>query len=738
MARTSDGRRGARRRASLRQHKVEIPSRADIVRFLRRRGRPASVASLARGLGLAEAAAREGLERRLEAMVRDGQLVRTRRGSYGLAEKMDLVRGRVLAHPDGWGRVIGEDGGTEVYLPPRQMRSVMHGDRVVVAVSGLGPGGVPQGSVVEVLERAVRRIVGRFQQEAGVGFVVPDEARMLHEVVIPPGAEGGARPGQRVVAEITRAPTSGSLPIGRVVEILGEHVDPGTEIDTAIRIHGIPWEWPQAVAQEAARFGTRVARSALAGREDLRRLPLVTIDGVDAKDFDDAVWCERRRGGWRLVVAIADVSHYVHPGSALDGEAAERGNSVYFPGRVVPMLPEVLSNGLCSLNPGVDRLCIACEMTISRDGRITRARFHEGVMRSAARLTYDEVAAILAGDERARRQREDLVPHLEELHRLYQALAEDRRRRGALDFDSTETRIEFAEDGRIARVVPVVRTDAHRIIEECMIAANVAAARFLGRHRIPTLYRVHEPPPAQKLEDLRAFLQEFGLGLGGGDEPQARDFARLLEQVRGRPDAHLIEGVVLRSLAQAVYSPDNTGHFGLAHEAYLHFTSPIRRYPDLLVHRGIRHVLRGGKAATFPYAHEDMARYGEHCSMTERRADEATRDAVDWMKCRYMLDHVGEVFEGVITGVTNFGIFVEIDGVYAQGLVHVTSLPNDYYHFDPVRHRLLGERTRRMYRLGERVAVRVVRVDVDERKIDLEPAEGAGSRGRRRGGRRRR
>jgi ribonuclease R len=496
---------------------------------------------------------------------------------------------------------------------------------------------------------------------------------------------------------------------------------PGMEIDIAIRSHDLPQEWPKAVRKEARKFGDEVPKAARRGRTDLRDVALVTIDGEDARDFDDAVYCERTPGGWRLLVAIADVSWYVQPDSALDQEAASRGNSVYFPERVIPMLPEVLSNGLCSLNPDVERLCMVCEMQINAQGKITRSRFLEALMRSHARLTYTEVAALLAGSDAAvARKYRALLPHLEELQHLYTVLRKARERRGAIDFETTETRILFGPERKIERIVPVQRNVAHKLIEECMIAANVAAARFLVRHRMPTLFRVHARPEGDRLEALQEFLRELGLGLRGGLHPDAKEYAVLLESIRGRPEEHLVNTVLLRSLPRAEYHPENIGHFGLAHEKYVHFTSPIRRYPDLLVHRAIRHVLGGGQADGFRYGHADMQALGDHCSMTERRADDATRDAIDWLKCEYMLDKIGASYRGIISSVTPFGLFVELLEIYVEGLVHVTALGNDYYHYDPAQHRLTGERTRRIYRLGDEVQVRVVQVNLDERKIDFE------------------
>ncbi|MFZ5595031.1 MAG: ribonuclease R [Pseudomonadota bacterium] len=702
-----------------------IPSREFIMQLLEEREEPLTGEQIVEALGLTDETDQESLRRRLNAMERDGQVVRNRRGGYGLVDKMDLVRGRVIGHPDGFGFLVPDEGGDDLYLSPRQMRFCIHGDRAVARISGIDRRGRREGVLVEILERGTQRVVGRFyKQEEQVGVVVPDNKRITHDILVPADHQGAARHDQIVVVELLQQPDKYTRPLGRVIEVLGDHMAPGLEIEVAIRSHEIPLEWPAGVRGEIAGLSPEVPEEAKKGRVDLRETPLVTIDGADARDFDDAVYCERRRNGWRLLVAIADVSSYVDPYTALDNEARERGNSVYFPQRVIPMLPEILSNGLCSLNPHVDRLCLVCEMFIDDEGEITRHRFFEGVMRSAARLIYDDVAAMLAGEEPALREKHAvLLPHLEELYALYKSLYQARQRRGAIDFETTETRIVFGPERKIDRIVPVVRNDAHRIIEECMIAANVAAARFLLNRKIPAIYRVHPGPTMEKLADLRAFLGEVGLTLRGGEKPEARHYAELLNQVRGRPDHRLLQTVMLRSLGQATYHPENTGHFGLAHEAYTHFTSPIRRYPDLLVHRAIRHAVAGKKAKTFGYSVDDMASFGEHCSTTERRADEATRDAVDWLKCEFMLDKVGEEFDGIISSVTSFGIFVELKEIYVEGLVHVTALKNDYYHFDSVGHRLRGEHTGKVYRLSDPVRIRVMRVDLDNRRIDFDLAE---------------
>ncbi len=703
-----------------RKYANPIPSREFILEVLTEQGVPLKFDRIAERLALVDPEQLDALSRRLKAMERDGQLVCNRRGGYCVVDQTSLVAGRVIGHPDGFGFLKPDEGTDDLFLSPREMRALMHGDRAVMRVTGVDHRGRREGALVEVLERANRNVVGRFYREGGVGFVVPDNKRLTHEIVVPQFGLEGAEQGQMVVVEITDQPTARTPPIGRVSEVLGAHMAPGMEIDVAIRAHDLPLEWPQAVLDAVAGLGPEVPEEAKAGRTDLRKLPLVTIDGEDARDFDDAVYCEATPKGWKLLVCIADVSAYVMAESALDAEALKRGNSVYFPERVIPMLPEALSNGLCSLNPAVDRLCMVAELYVDRAGTTYRSRFFEGVMRSHARLTYTKVAAMLVDQDPALcAEYAALLPHLRRLHELYKVLLAARAGRGAIDFDTTETRIVFNAERKVERIIPVVRNDAHRLIEECMLAANVAAARFLLRSKLPALYRIHETPPADKLKDLREFLAELGLRLAGGDKPSAKDYAQLLEAVQGRPDAHLIQTVLLRSMAQAVYSPENVGHFGLAYPAYAHFTSPIRRYPDLLVHRAIRHLLRGGTAADFDYPVPRLAGIGEHCSNTERRADEATRDAVDWLKCEYMLDKVGGEFGGIITGVNSFGLFVELDDVYVTGLVHVTALDHDYFHFEPVGHRLRGERTGRVYRLGDPIRVQVAAVNLDDRKIDF-------------------
>lgn len=701
------------------RYEFPVPSREAVIAHLTATDAPLSFEHLARDLGVEGERDLESFSRRLRAMERDGQLLRNRRNRYGLVQRMDMVRGRVIGHADGFGFLVRDEGGDDLFIPPRDMRWAMHGDRVVARVAGVDQRGRQECSIVEILERAQRTLVGRYVFKNNVGFVAPEDKRVSHDISIPLDNGGGARDGQIVMTEIVEYPTRRGLAVGRIVEVLGDHMAPGMEIEIAIRKYDLPHVWPDDVTAEAAGIRAEVAEEDKRGRVDLRALPLVTIDGEDARDFDDAVFCEPRGKGWRLIVAIADVSHYVRPDSALDREALNRGNSVYFPRNVIPMLPEVLSNGLCSLNPDVDRLCMACDMTIDARGHIVEYEFMPAVMRSHARLTYTKVAEMAVERKMARRREyAEVVDRLDELYRLYKVLHKARVQRGAIDFELPETRIIYNEERKIERIVPLERNDAHRLIEECMLAANVCAAQFLSENEAPALYRVHAGPSPEKLLALRQFLFELGLKLGGGDEPHARDYGRLLASLPEGPEGRLINTMLLRSLAQAVYSPDNVGHFALAYPTYTHFTSPIRRYPDLVVHRAIKGLLKAGAQ---PQA--DMAVLGDQCSMTERRADEATRDVIRWLKTEYMMDKVGETFDGIISGVTNFGLFVELAEIFVDGLVHISSLGDDYFHFDPAKQRLIGDRTNRTYRLGDAVKVRLLRADLDDAKLDFELVE---------------
>jgi len=698
-----------------------IPSRELILQLIEEIGKPLRRQQIAHQFGLESVDNLEALRRRLRAMERDGQLLFNRRQKYCLINSKDLIAGRVLGHADGFGFVKPDDGSADLFLSPREMKSLMHNDRAVVRVAGLDRKGRREGALVEILERNTQQVVGRLLKERGFTFVAPDNNKISQDILIPEEEVGKAKKGQIVVAEIIQHPSNHRQAIGRIVEVLGKHMAPGMEIEVALRSHDLPFQWPDEVLQETKPLTKEVPEAAKENRVDIRDLPLVTIDGEDARDFDDAVYCKKTTKGWKLLVAIADVSHYVQINTALDAEAKNRSTSVYFPEQVIPMLPEVLSNGLCSLNPDVDRLCMVCELYINEEGNVIRSGFFNAVMRSHARLTYTNVAKILVdGNKTLQKKYASLVPQLEELYSLYKVMRKQREVRGAMDFDTQDTRIIFGADRKIEEIIPTERNDAHKLIEEFMITANMAAARFLIRKKMPHLLRVHEGPGTEKLLNLKSFLNELGLVLGGGDKPTPLDYMHLLDSVQGRADAHLIQTVLLRSMSQAVYSPETKGHFGLALEAYAHFTSPIRRYPDLLVHRAIKHCLDNKPVESFFYGIPDMVVLGEHCSANERRADEATRDVVNWLKCEYIMDRIGDEFNGIITAVTGFGFFVELEKVYVEGLVHISNLPQDFFHFDAKTHQLQGERTGVRFRLGDKVRIRVARVDLDEKKIDFD------------------
>ncbi len=665
------------------------------------------------------------------------------------------IEGVVSGHRDGHGFVIRDDGQADIYLPSNEMRAVLHKDRVKVRVVRLDRKGRPEGRVTEILERSDAPIIGRLLHEGGVWLVAPEDKRYGQDVLIPKGATGTARPGQVVVVELTEPPALYGQPVGRVKEVLGEIDDPGMEIEIAVRKYGVPHQFSDAALAQARALPDTVRDADLVHRVDLRDVPLVTIDGEDARDFDDAVYCEPARvgraKGWRLLVAIADVSHYVQTGSPIDVDAYDRATSVYFPRRVIPMLPEKLSNGLCSLNPGVERLCMVCDMLINAKGEIHAYQFYPAVMFSHARFTYTEVAAVLQNTRGPEAQaRRALVPHLLNLHDVYRALLAARNTRGAVDFETTETQIVCDESGRIERIVPRTRNDAHKLIEEAMLAANVCSAEFIEQGKHTGLFRVHEGPTPEKLEVLRNYLKAMGVNQGVSDAPHPREFQQIAQATADRPESQQIHTMLLRSMSQAIYTPINQGHFGLAFQAYTHFTSPIRRYPDLLVHRVIKAILRRERyelpaLPTPGEAHAKLSKRlasrvkpptdkpvrkpsadtlawqaaGLHCSANERRADEASRDVEAWLKCKYMREHLGEEFSGVVSSVTSFGLFVTLDAMYVEGLVHITELGGEYFRFDEARQELRGERTGIRYALGSRVQVQVSRVDLDGRRIDF-------------------
>jgi ribonuclease R len=697
-----------------------LPSREYILQMLEEQGKPVSFEQLCVLLDI-QTQEFETFQRRLRAMEREAQLMSNRKGAYIVPERASLIAGRIEGHADGYGFLVPDDGSDDLFLETKQMSKVLHGDRALARVVGLDRKGRREGAIVEVLERANRMVVGRVLLEHGITVVVPENRRINQDILVAPDKKSKFKTGQVVMVEIIEQPNRHSQPIGRIVEILGNYADPGMEIEIALRKHNLPYEFSAKALAETKALPEKVKKSEWAGRVDLRDLPLVTIDGETARDFDDAVFAEKKGRGWRLIVAIADVSHYVQPGMALDKEAYEHGNSVYFPRRVIPMLPEKLSNGLCSLNPEVERLAMVCDMEINASGEIKDYKFYSAVFRSQARLTYTQVWNWLSGAEKPETElQQGLQPHLKTLYALFQTLLKARSKRGAIDFETIETIMLFNDQGKIDNIVPVHRNDAHRLIEECMLAANVCASAFLEGNKQPCLYRVHEGPTPEKLEALRSFLKEFGMSLGGGESPTAKDYAELLGKIKPRPDAQLLQTVMLRSLRQAVYSPDNVGHFGLSYEHYTHFTSPIRRYPDLLVHRSIKAVLAGERYT--PGKWDDI---GMHCSMTERRADEATRDVNNWLKCYYMRDRIGEEFDGTIASVVPFGVFVALDSVYVEGLVHVSELGEDYFQFDNVKHQMLGERSGKRYRQGDRLRIKLVRADLETGRIDFVLADAA-------------
>ena len=704
-----------------------IPSQEFILQIIRTHNAPMTKEEIFVALGITDETRQEAMRRRLRAMENDGQLVFTKRKCYALPEKLDLLKGMVIGHREGFGFLQVEGKKDDFFIPNVQMQKVMHGDYVLAQPNGFDRKGRPEVRIVRVLEANKKQIVGRFFIEQGIGYVMPDDSRITRDILIPDNARLGARMGQVVVVELHPRTAPFFQPIGKITEVLGDNMAKGMEVEIAIRKHDIPHSFPSAVEKQLKKWAEDVPEEAKRGRVDLRDLPLVTIDGEDARDFDDAVFCQKQGKGWKLWVAIADVSYYVRPKSALDTEAYNRGNSVYFPNRVVPMLPEKLSNGLCSLKPQVDRLCMVCEITISAKGKMTDYQFYEAVMNSHARLTYNKVAKILEKDTALCERYASLVPHLQDLHEMYQALVKARQQRGAIEFETIESKFIFNALGRIERIEPVVRNDAHKIIEECMILANIASANFMEKHQEPALYRIHAVPGEEKLTAFRSFLAECGLSLSGGNKPTPMDYAQLLEQIKPRPDHELIQTMLLRSMSQAVYSADNIGHFGLALEEYAHFTSPIRRYPDLTLHRGIKYLLakqKGSKRKTtdtggYHYQLEEMDVFGAHCSSTERRADDATREVADWLKCEYMQDHVGEEFDGVISSVTGFGFFVRLNDLFIDGLVHISGLANDYYLFDMPKQRLIGENSGMIFRLGDAVKVRVEAVSLEQKQIDF-------------------
>lgn len=707
-----------------------VASREYLLELLVKAKKPLSFLEFCQLLNAKDEDSRIGIQRRLRAMEREGQVEFNRDKKYAKLKTEELIQGQVIGHRDGFGFLKRDDGEKDLFIHNAQMATVLHGDIVLVKESGTDNRGRREGRIAKIVEPRVEPIVGRYFFENNVAIVIPDDSRINHEIMIPKEQTNGARQGNIVVVEIVQRPRKRVNAIGKVLEVLGEHMAPGMEIDMALRTFDIPHAWPKGLTKQTSALTEQIPDEAKEGRIDLRQLPLLTIDGEDARDFDDAVFCEPLDdGGWQLWVAIADVSYYVRPGTALDSEAINRGNSVYFPEQVVPMLPEVLSNGLCSLNPLVDRLCMVCEMTVSAAGKLVEHQFYEAVMNSKARLTYTKVWDLLKeqgaqGDPALHKRYAEQVPHLRNLHAMYKALKRTRHQRGAIEFETQEVKFVFNAERKIDYVLPVTRNEAHKLIEECMILANVAAAQTLAKNKAEALYRVHDEPDSDRLKSFIAYLAEVGITHRISGEINPQDFTDIVTKIQGRADQELIQTMLLRSMKQAVYDHENIGHFGLALPEYAHFTSPIRRYPDLVVHRALKAIIdkqqqrksrTGGKA----YSVDEVESLGEQCSMTERRADDATRDVSDWLKCEFMLDHVGDTFEGVIASVTSFGFFVRLTEFHIDGLVHISSLQNDYFQFDEVKQYLIGEATGTVYRLGDQVEVKVSSVNLDERKIDF-------------------
>ncbi|QDP00274.1 ribonuclease R [Thalassotalea sp. PS06] len=726
-----------------------IASREFLVSLIEEKGHPLTFVQICKLLSYKDETQKVALKRRLRAMENAGQLVFTKFKQYAKASEATIITGEIIGHRDGFGFLKPDEGDKDLFIPFHEMRNVIHGDIVEArVVEGVDNKGKQEVKILDVLVPRKEGIIGRLFVEHQTLVVVPEDARITHEIIIPQDKRGAARHGQMVIVDLLQRPSKRSSAIGKITEVLGDHMAPGMEIQVAIHQHDLPHTWSDELLAETSSLTEEVPESAKQGRIDLTKLPLVTIDGEDARDFDDAVYCQPNpSGGWRLWVAIADVSYYVRPGTALDGEAIKRGNSVYFPEQVIPMLPEVLSNGLCSLNPHVDRLCMVAEMTVSARGKLSGAKFYPALMRSHARFTYTKVAKILDGDVELREQYQAQVTDLENLHKLYHCLVQARRNRGAIEFETEEVRFIFNANRKIESVEPVVRNDAHKIIEECMILANVATAKFIEKHQKPGLFRVHDKPNEEKYGNLLGYLGELGIQLEKKKDPEPADFGDIIDKISERPDQELIQTMLLRSMKQAVYQAENIGHFGLALQSYAHFTSPIRRYPDLVVHRVIKSILEQQQndkvnVGFYEYDLGQVTELGEHCSMTERRADEATRDVADFLKCEFMQDHVGDSFMGVIATVTNFGMFVRLQDFHIEGLVHISSLGQDFFHHDEVRMCLIGENSRVKYHVGDIIEVQVAAVNIDDKKIDLtikDPVNGgkAKSKGKAKGLRRR-
>lgn len=714
-----------------------IPSREYILQYLESVGGPLKFKAIQHHFALFEPEQEIALTRRLAAMERDGQIHRDKKSAYGVVDKLDLLAGKVLGHKDGYGFFVADNKSADLankaqmdwLISAREMRKVFPGERVLVRAKKQHSDGRIEAQIVEVLQsEQPLQIVGRFYRESGIAFVTPQDPRIAQDILIPPDDPMLVQPGQVVVVQITTRPTYRSKAVGHLAQVLGDYLQPGMEIKIAINQFAIRHEWSSEIHNQLQQLPLQVEEKDLAGRVDLRHLPLITIDGKDARDFDDAVYCQpTESGGWKLWVAIADVSHYIKPHSPLDEEAKLRGTSVYFPNAVVPMLPEQISNGLCSLKPEVDRLCMVCEMTLTAKGVVQRSKFYSAVMHSKARMTYDKVWKILQGDSHLRKQHQSILESIEQLYALFKARNQLKQARGAINFETTETQIIFNKNKKIEKIIPLIRNDAHKIIEECMICANVAAAKFFIKHKVPGVYRTHQGPTEKKLQVLQNYLRSLGLFIATGNKVKPQAYQQLMQEIEGRADAENIQIMMLRSMNQAEYSPDNLGHFGLAFDAYTHFTSPIRRYPDLLVHRIIKQVISTDQSTKAVknnqqkniYDKNQLAKICQQNSASERNADMASRDVIDWLKCEYMLAHIGNKYQGTVSSITNFGLFVRLHDVHVEGLIHVTELGHEYFHYDNNQQQMRGEKTGLTFCIGDELMIEVVEVNIEQRKIDF-------------------
>ena len=707
----------------LKKYDNPVPSRKALLDYMTSKKKLLSLDKIANEIGVTNEDQHEALRRRLNAMINDGSLFINRKREYGVRDKTDLIKGVVQAHADGFGFLVSPELEKDAFILPREMRKVMDGDTVLASIQSGARKNKEEAYIVEILERAHKTLVGKFFNKQGQGLVQPDN-NAIDDIIIPAGAEATANDGDFVTVLINEYPNKHRPALGEVIAILGQKLNSRLAMELTMAAQNLPHEWPEDFDRVVSYIPTAVTDEDITEDVvDLRHLPLVTIDGEDARDFDDAVYAEKHDRGWRLIVAIADVSKYVPPNSEIDKEAYKRGTSVYFPGKVIPMLPLELSNGICSLNPEVDRMCMVCDMQINKQGQIKKHRFFRAVMHSHARITYKQCWTYLSEQEPVDNWNKKVAPTLETMYGLYKVMLEEKKQRGAIDFNSTDVHIVIDGEGQVADIQPYTRNDAHKLIEAFMIAANISAAKFVSKHKVPAAYRVHDSPPPRKLTDLKAFLQSIGIKPEFHDPVEPKDFERIIDMVQGRDDVALIESVLLRSQALAAYEAENGGHFGLALEYYAHFTSPIRRYPDLMIHRAIDYVIKKNKPKKYIYSEQRATEMCVQCSLNERRAEQASRDVDARLKCMYMEQFIGEEMTGIISGVTHFGVFVTLDNLMVDGLIHMTSLPNDYYHHEPIQHKVVGERSGHVFQLADKVKIKVAAVSIDDRKIDFEFVE---------------